>query len=115
MTIVHAQFFHLIGVIFLFIGFGGLMAIGENRSVINKIVASFHGAGLLILLITGFMAQGVGKYGFPGWIITKLILWLAMVFLFVMVKKDKLNAKTAVIISAVVGIVVVYLCKFKPF
>lgn len=115
MVLIYAKIFHIIGVMCLFIGFGGLMAIGENRTIINKIVASLHGAGLLILLLSGFMIQGTMKIGFPGWLITKIILWLGMVALFVLVKREKLSAKAAVFISLAVGAIIAWLCLAKPF
>jgi len=115
MAIIYIKLFHLIGAFCLFLGFGGLLAIGENRTRINRMVASLHGAGLLILLFSGFAAQGMGKYGFPGWLITKMVLWLVMVFLFVYAKKGKIPAKTAVLISLLTGAVVAWLCLAKPF
>ncbi len=109
------KLFHLTGVFCLLLGFGGLLAIGENRTNINRLVSALNGAGLLILILTGFAAQGSGGFGFPGWLITKIVLWIAMVFLFVFAKKDKIPAKTAVIGALAIAFFAAYLCLVRPF
>ncbi len=106
---------HLIGAFCLFLGFGGILAIGENRTNINKLVASLNGAGLLILFLTGFASQGVQKFGFPGWLVTKMVLWVALVLLFVFAKKGKIPAKIAVLASLAIGAFAAYLCLLRPF
>ncbi len=115
MALIYIKIFHIIGAFCLFLGFGGLLAIGENRTHINRLVASLHGAGLLILFLTGFAAQGMGKMGFPGWLITKIVLWVVMVLLFVFTKRDKIPAKIGVVLSLLVGAIIAWLCLAKPF
>jgi len=115
MALIYIKIAHVIGAFLLFAGFGGLLAIGENRTHINRLVASLHGAGLLILFLSGFAAQGIGKMGFPGWMIVKIVIWLAMVALFVLAKRDKMSSKTAVIVSLLLGALVAWLCLAQPF
>ena len=109
------KLFHLIGAFCLFLGFGGLLAVGENRTNINKLVSALNGAGLLLLLVAGFGLQAKLHVGFPVWLIVKIVLWIAMVFLFVYAKKGKIPTKAAVIISLLIGAVVTWLCLYKPF
>lgn len=106
---------HVIGALALFLGFGALLAMGENRTHINRLVSSLHGAGLLILFLTGFAILGVAKYGFKGWVITKIVLWVVMALLFVFTKKDKIPAKITVFVSLLLGAVITWLCMAKPF
>ena len=115
MAILYFKLFHIIGAICLFLGFGGLLAIGENRTNINKLVSILNGVGLLLLFVAGFGLQGAGKLGFPLWLIVKIVLWVELVFLFVYAKKGKIPTKTAVIASLVIGSIVTYLCLLKPF
>ena len=106
---------HLIGAFCLFLGFGGLLGIGENRTNINRIVFALHGAGLLILLVAGFGLVAKMGIGFPNWVIVKLAIWVAMVVLFVLIKRNILSAKAGVFISLILGAVIAWLCLAKPF
>ena len=115
MAIIYLKILHIIGAFCLFLGFGGLLGTGENRTAINRLVFGLHGAGLLILFLTGFAVQGMGKLGFPVWLIVKLVLWVLMVLLFVLVKRGKVSAKSGVLLSLIVGAAVAWLCLAKPF
>lgn len=108
---------HILGAFCLFAGFGGLFGIGENRTHINRAVAGLHGLGLLLMFLTGFAMQGMNKAieGFPMWLIVKMVLWVVMVLLFVMIKRDKLPVFVGVVISILLGGLAAYLCLFKPF
>lgn len=115
MALLYFKLFHIIGAFCLFLGFGGLLAIGENRPHINKLVSALNGAGLLLLFVAGFGMQGMGKMGFPLWLIIKIVIWLGMIFLFVFAKKGKIPTKAAVIIALVLGGIITWLCVLKPF
>ena len=115
MALLYFKLFHIIGAICLFLGFGGLLAIGENRPNINKLVSGLNGAGLLLLFVAGFGMQGMGKMGFPLWLIIKIVLWVVMIFLFVFAKKGKIPTQTAVIVALLMGGVITWLCLLKPF
>ena len=115
MAILYIKIFHVIGAFCLFLGFGGLFGIGENRTRINKIVAALHGTGLLLLFLTGFALQGMGKMGFPTWMIVKIVLWVAMVLLFVFIKREKIPTFPGILLSILVGGIAVWLCILKQF
>lgn len=117
MAILYIKIFHLLGVFCLFAGFGGLFGIGENRPNVNKAVAALHGTGLLLLFLTGFAMQGMNKAieGFPGWLITKIVIWILMVGLFVFVKRGKMAPLHGILLSILLGIGTAYLCFLKPF
>lgn len=109
------KLFHLTGAFCLLLGFGGLLAIGENRTNINRLVSALNGAGLLILILTGFASQGAQHLVFGGWLITKIVLWIVMILLFVFAKKGKIPTKTAVIGALAIAFFAAYLCLFRPF
>ncbi|MDF1753133.1 MAG: hypothetical protein P1U89_10195 [Verrucomicrobiales bacterium] len=115
--ILHIKVLHLVGAFCLFAGIGGLFGIGENRNQINRAVASLHGLGLLLLFLTGFAMQGLNKaiVGFPMWLTVKIVLWIAMVLIFVFIKRAKMSTFAGIIISILIGGVAAYLCLFKPF
>ena len=45
---------HLIGVIALLLGAGGMITYSNGSSPIKGLVAAFHGLGLVLILISGF-------------------------------------------------------------
>lgn len=71
---------HLVAAMILFFAFGGLtlgarLANGRNFAH-RQIYSILHGAGLLLLLISGFgQIAKLGVSGWPPWIILKITIW----------------------------------------
>lgn len=112
------HFLHLIGLIFVFIGFGGLLSSDGARKAMM-----WHGIGLVISLVSGFgmlakfnklLPAGAPSYYSQPWVWAKFALWLVLGFLPVLAKRRVLPAKTVVLIAAVVGAGLAYLGYFKP-
>jgi hypothetical protein len=118
MTLQTYHFLHLIGLILVFIGFGGLLS-SEGAKKAMK----WHGIGLVISLVSGFgMAAKYSKllppdapsYYSQPWVIAKFVLWLVLGFLPVLAKRRVLSPSVVVLIAIVVGAVLAYLGYFKP-
>lgn len=111
MTLQTYHFIHLIGLVFVFIGFGGLLSQDGARKAMM-----WHGIGLVISFVSGFgMLEKMGIMGsMPVWVWIKIALWLVLGFLPVLAKRRVLPAKTVVLIAAVVGAALAYLGYFKP-
>lgn len=92
---------HIIGVLFLFVGFGGLASSDEGS---RKKAMMYHGIGLLILLIAGFglIAKLKLSYAAP-WVLVKLGIWLVLGFLPVLAKRGVLPAKMVIYIAIALG------------
>ncbi len=75
------NFLHLFGVILLLLGYGALLVRvvlqPENRSIriLGGVIA---GVGLLLLLVSGFGMQAKGAWGWPLWLILKIVVWLLL-------------------------------------
>jgi hypothetical protein len=118
MSIQTYHFLHLIGLILVFIGFGGLLSSEGARKAMK-----WHGIGLIISLVSGFgmlakMSKGLPE-GAPSlytqhWVIVKLALWLVLGFLPVLAKRRVLSAQVVVLIAILIGAVLAYLGYFKP-
>lgn len=70
---------HLLGVMMVFVGFGALLARGMMASDhvgTRKLGGLTSGIGLLLIFIGGFGMLGMGKLGYPLWVIIKLVIWL---------------------------------------
>ena len=103
---------HLVGLIFLFVGIGGLAG-GYSKGAMK-----YHGIGLLILLVAGFGLVAKLKLPYTSpFIIAKVVIFLVLGFLPSLVKCNKLPAGTAVLIAIVLGGCAAYLGYLKalPF
>jgi len=109
---------HIVGVMFVFAGFGALLSAGEKRGG----AMALHGIGLLILLVAGFgmiaknhpAAPTVYSYTAP-WVITKAVIWLVLGALPVLAKKRVLPGGAVVAIALILGATAAYLGYFKGF
>lgn len=112
------HFLHLIGLILVFIGFGGLLSSeGAKKSM------KWHGIGLIISLVSGFgmlakynklLPEGAPSYYTYHWVWVKFALWLVLGFLPVLAKRRVLSPSVVVLIAIGVGAVLAYLGFFKP-
>ncbi len=103
---------HLVGLILLFLGFGG-MAGGYSKGAMK-----FHGTGLLILLVAGFGLIAKLKLSYTApFVIAKLVIFLVLGALPVLLKRRVLPPGAAVILAVVLGACAAYLgyVKALPF
>ena len=82
---------HIVGVLMLFLGLGGMLACGGREGA--KAPALFpmlHGLGLIVMVVAGIgRAHKVG-FGWPSWLLLKIVCWLVIAVLPVFVKRGKL-------------------------
>lgn len=92
---------HVVGVLFLFVGIGG---IASNDAGSRKKAMMYHGIGLLILLIAGFglIAKLNLSYTAP-WVLVKAGIWLTLGILPVLVKRGVLPPKALIYLAIVLG------------
>ncbi|MGZ3769750.1 MAG: hypothetical protein ACXVCP_07935 [Bdellovibrio sp.] len=75
------KIFHLLGLMLLFFGFGGLLISAYSKAELKKParIMGFltHGLGLLFILVSGFgMAARLGfMSGLPNWVKAKVVIW----------------------------------------
>lgn len=105
------HYLHIVGLILVFIGFGGLLSSEGARKAMK-----WHGIGLVISLVSGFgMLAKMGiMSAMPVWVWIKIALWLVLGFLPMLAKRRVLSAQVVVLIAIVVGAVLAYLGYFKP-
>ncbi len=106
---------HLIGLICLFTGIGGFLTYGSQQAPRVKMVAILHGVGLILLLVSGFGMQAKYGYGFPFWIILKVLLWVGLGALLALAKRGTLAPRNAVIIGLALGFIAAYAGLFGKF
>ncbi len=111
MSLPFYHYLHVIGLILVFIGFGGLFSSeGAKKAMM------WHGIGLVISIVSGFgMLAKLGIMGtMPVWAWIKIGLWLVLGFLPVLAKRRVIAAPLVVLIAAIAGAGLAYLGYFKP-
>lgn len=115
MSVEFYKLLHLVGLICLFTSLGGFLAYQGDPSRKVKMVGILHGVGLLLLLVSGFGMQAKLAYGFPFWIILKVLLWLALGALLTLAKKGTLSPKNAILVGLLLGAIATYSGLFGKF
>ncbi len=71
--------FHFVHLLALFTLFGlTFSAIADPRVERKKKTLMYSGIASLVVFLAGFGLLGFLKVGFPGWIVVKMICWLAL-------------------------------------
>jgi uncharacterized membrane protein SirB2 len=100
---------HLTGLIFLFTGIGGFLALNKENVRHGKFAVYLHGVGLVLLLVSGFGLVAKLQIGFPWWIIVKVVVWLFIGGALALAKREVFPVRTVIIVSIFVGLVAAYL------
>ena len=90
------KFLHHVGLMMLFISLGGLGALALTGQATSKARGTFvalHGVGLIVILVAGFGLLAKLNYGFPVWVVVKLVLWLALGAIIVPLKRSPALAR----------------------
>lgn len=106
---------HVIAVVVLFLGLGGMLACMRPDQRAPRIFPVLHGLGLLGLVVAGFGAAARLEIGFPNWLIAKIGVWLLIGALPPMVRRGFVPAPLAWLMAAGLGGAAVWLAQIKPF
>ena len=107
------NFLHLVGVILL-VGFTFYAFSGPSIKT-KKWVLTLSGLASLVVLVSGFGMLAQADMGFPGWMLVKVVTWLAIsAFGGVAYRKQGLNG-ILMLISIILVIGAVWAVMYKPF
>ena len=107
---------HLIGLITLFLGLGGMVLVRRDAEAPRpKLPTILHGLGLLLMLVAGFGLQARLQLGFPGWLIGKIVMWLLIGALPVLVRRGAIPRGAGWLLAIALGVIAIWLGKTKPF
>jgi hypothetical protein len=104
---------HLAGVVGLFTALGSLIATDENGS--SKLGSILHGISLILILVSGFGMVAKFGYGFPGWVIAKLVIWFGLGAMLAVAKRKALPQGATFAVVLILGILAAWLGIYKPF
>jgi hypothetical protein len=112
---------HLLGVLMLFLSFGGLIlqAIngGDRNHPWRKLLMITHGIGILLALVGGFgLLARIGIiWPWPGWAVTKMAIWVVLAALPAIVVRNPSWATAFWWVTLALGGFAAYLAGSKPF
>jgi hypothetical protein len=112
------QIIHLTGIFMIFIAYGGLIirsAVGSDNKDIRRLGAMTSGIGLLLSLVGGFGLLARLNYGWPGWIIVKVVIWVALGGLIVLINRKPQMAQILWWMTILLGVVALLMVVLKPF
>ena len=100
---------HFVGLIVLFLGIGSLITTDPKKPASFRLPAMIHGIGLLLILVSGFGLQAKLKLGFPVWMISKLVILLALGGSIALIKRKVLPPAAIYFLAIVLGGIAAYL------
>lgn len=104
---------HVVGVLIVFFGLGGLLASEPGKS--SKFYGALHGLGLLVMLVAGIGFAHKSGYGWPAWLIAKIGCWLLVAAVPALIKRGVLTRFFGALLVLGLGGVAVWLAQSKPF
>jgi hypothetical protein len=117
------KLFHLVGIMLVFMGLGGMVfaayaGFGPSKKQFRRGAALCHGIGLLLIIVSGFaMLSRLGLlHGDPpGWAKVKLFIWLVLGGSISLAAR--LSRAIWILVAAwlLLGAVAAYLGLYKPF
>jgi len=109
---------HLTAVFIIFLSLGGAVfrsLAADTSARTKKLVGIMCGTGLLIAFFAGFGLMAKLGIGFDGWVIGKLIIWLALSGLLAVVNRKRGLGLPVAFAAILLGALAAYLAVAKPF
>ncbi len=110
---------HFLGIFMVFSALGGQIVQSMNGGDAKQMpgrkwMAIFHGLGLLIVLVAGFGMIAKAGYGFPGWVIGKLVVWVVLGGIGAVAARKRSMAGLIWVLILLLGLTAAYLAHYKP-
>ncbi|MEM7582455.1 MAG: hypothetical protein AAF560_03670 [Acidobacteriota bacterium] len=106
---------HIFGVLMTFGAMGAMIMQAMSGSRGNRALAAItHGIGLVLVLFSGFGMIAKLGYGFPAWVIIKLVIWLLIGGAIALIRRMPQQAMLFWWALPVLGAFAAYLAIYKP-
>ena len=112
---------HFLGILMTFLSLGGVILYVMNggtkeQNTHRKLAGIMHGIGLVLILLGGFgMLARLGLQISSGWVIIKILIWIALGGMTAIAYKKPDAAKTLWYVTTILGLIAVVLVLYKPF
>ena len=106
---------HVLGVLMLFLGLGGMFAAaGKEGSKAPALFPVLHGLGLLVMIVAGVGQAHKLGYGWPMWMLLKIGCWVVIAVLPTLAKKKIVPWAVALLFAIALGGTAIWLAVAKP-
>jgi hypothetical protein len=112
------QIIHLIGVFMVFIAYGGLIvrsATGSQDRGIRRLGVLTSSIGLFLILLGGFGLLARLNYGWPGWVLVKIVIWVVLGALIAVINRKPEYSQLTWWTTILLGVIALLLVVLKPF
>lgn len=112
------QIIHLVGVFMVFLAYGGLIvrsATGSDNKGLRRLGGITSGIGLLLILVGGFGLLARLNYGWPGWVLVKVAIWVVLGGMIVLINRKPELSQIYWWSTVVLGLVALLMVVLKPF
>jgi hypothetical protein len=109
---------HLVGLILVFLGFGGLLLGSRDADAPpSRMAMILHGVGMLVMLVAGFgvLARMSISWPWPGWVFAKFGAWLLIGALPVLYKRRLVPSIVVLVFAIAIGATAAWIAINKPF
>lgn len=95
---------HVLGVLLMFLGLGGVLATGGREGAkASRVYLLLHGLGALASLVAGIGFAHRSGMGFPTWVIAKIAAWLVLGLMPLLVSRGILPRAIALVLVLGLG------------
>jgi hypothetical protein len=118
MSISFYKIIHLTGVIMVMLAYGGLIvrsALQADSPQVKRLGAITSGIGLLLILFGGFGLLAKLQYGFPLWIIAKIVIWFVLGGMIALINRKPGMSQILWWSTIVLGVIAIVMGLVKPF
>ena len=110
------SFYHLIHLLSVFFLVSSVVwAISNPMQSEKKKVSMFSGIAGLIALVSGLGLIAKAQFGFPIWIIVKMVVWFSLVILVGSAYKRREHKKQILIALIILVLIAISMVTLKPF
>jgi hypothetical protein len=117
------KLFHLVGIMLVFLGLGGMVfasyaGFGPGKKQLRRAAALCHGIGLLLILASGLVM--LSRLGLlhgdpPGWVKAKFFIWLLLGGSISLAARLSRAIWILLVVWVLLGAAAGYLALYKPF
>ena len=112
------QIIHLVGVFMVFLSYGGMIvrsAVGSDNKDIRRLGAMTSGIGLVLILVGGFGLLAKLQFGWPGWVIVKIVVWVLLGAMIAIINRKPQYSQYSWWGTILLGLVALLMVILKPF
>ena len=116
---------HFLGIFLLLTALGGAAMRGmlsgaagtseADRRPVRRLVAATHGIAMLLILVGGFGMLARLDAGFPGWIVGKIVVWMALGSMLGLANRLAGRARALWFAIPVLAFIAAWIAYTKPF